>query len=130
MTDGQTDRHRMPAIAALCIASHGKNRSDQTLRDTAAAAIGGLHVYKPTNMLLDCTYNTLLALMAATFELFSSQSDGVKKKHRNTCRRHTVGYVAVAMLSLLTLLVYDVTDCRLTSYRLRAYFIKHFPAAH
>ena len=24
-TDRQTDRHRMPAIAALCIASHGKN---------------------------------------------------------------------------------------------------------
>jgi len=24
-TDGQTDGHRMPAIAALCIASHGKN---------------------------------------------------------------------------------------------------------
>ena len=23
--DRQTDRHRMPAIAALCIASHGKN---------------------------------------------------------------------------------------------------------
>jgi len=26
VTDGQTDRHRMPTIAALCIASHGKNR--------------------------------------------------------------------------------------------------------
>ena len=26
-TDGQTDRHRMPAIAALCITSHGKNSS-------------------------------------------------------------------------------------------------------
>ena len=24
-TDGRTDRHRMPAIAALCIASHGKH---------------------------------------------------------------------------------------------------------
>ena len=24
--DRQTDGHRMPAIAALCIASHGKNR--------------------------------------------------------------------------------------------------------
>ena len=26
MTDGQTDGHRMPAIAALCIASHGIDR--------------------------------------------------------------------------------------------------------
>jgi len=25
VTDGQTDGHRMPAIAALCIASHSKN---------------------------------------------------------------------------------------------------------
>jgi len=25
-TDGQTDRHRVTEIAALCIASHGKNR--------------------------------------------------------------------------------------------------------
>jgi len=26
VTDGQTDRHRVAEIAALCIASHGKNR--------------------------------------------------------------------------------------------------------
>jgi len=26
-TDGQTDGHRVPAIAALCIASHGKNQN-------------------------------------------------------------------------------------------------------
>jgi len=25
VTDGRTDRHRVTAIAALCIASHGKN---------------------------------------------------------------------------------------------------------
>jgi len=25
VTDGQTDGHRVPAIAAVCIASHGKN---------------------------------------------------------------------------------------------------------
>ena len=29
-TDGQTDEHRMPAIAALCIASHGKNEGRGT----------------------------------------------------------------------------------------------------
>jgi len=27
VTDRQTDGHRVPAIAALCIASHGKNRT-------------------------------------------------------------------------------------------------------
>ena len=27
-TDGQTDRHRVTAIAALCIASHGKKNVD------------------------------------------------------------------------------------------------------
>jgi len=30
VTDGQTDGHHMPAIAALCIASHGKNVNRRT----------------------------------------------------------------------------------------------------
>ena len=28
VTDGRTDRHRVTAIATLCIASHGRNRRD------------------------------------------------------------------------------------------------------
>jgi len=31
-TDRQTDGHRMPAIAALCVASHGKNYDDMLSR--------------------------------------------------------------------------------------------------
>jgi len=30
VTDGQTNGHRMPAIAALCIASHGKKNGSCT----------------------------------------------------------------------------------------------------
>ena len=35
--DGQTDGHRMPAIAALCIASHGKK-----VNSTVALTVIGL----------------------------------------------------------------------------------------
>jgi len=35
--DGQTDGHRMPAIAALCIASHGKK-----VNSTVALTVLGL----------------------------------------------------------------------------------------
>ena len=32
VTDRQTDRHRMPAIAALCIASHGNKTANVNLK--------------------------------------------------------------------------------------------------
>ena len=52
-TDGQTDGHRMPAIAALCIASHGKNLKNCGLQvTTLIEAFEGLRAPEPEKALL------------------------------------------------------------------------------
>ena len=67
-TDGRTDGHRMPAIAALCIASHGKNRHFHVpqptflfpLETSLRLSRNMLHEWKENSMLSKslaaCTY--------------------------------------------------------------------------